>query len=282
MMVRGHLALLLLLPGLVAAPSVAAQQRGVWARQVEPTVAIRLWLPDGFAEIRGWDHDSIEVRSTAADGDRFLAGGTATAVKLAAESRTAPDAGLASARVRIFLPRRARLWVKSTIASVDVAGLAGELDILTVTGGIAVADTKGVVTVESIEGSVTLSRLDGVIRLRGGAGETRLTDLAGRLDASLVSGTVHLTGQVGVSGQLETVGGAIWVVGTLVPGARLALTTHDGAVRVIANGAAPPRLETEAAGAVIDPTMRTAPETNGIIVITSYKGSVNAVRGSGT
>lgn len=271
-----------LLLGLVLPVSAAAQQREVWARHVEPAVAVRLWLPAGQVEVRGWDHDSIEVRSTAAPGDRMVAGGSATAVKLAVESRTTSDTGMASARVRIFLPRRATLWVKSTVASVDVLGLAGELDVLQVTGGVTIRDTRGVTTVESIEGPVTLTRVDGVIRLRGGAGETRLADLSGRLDASLVSGSVHLTGQVGVSGQVETVGGAIWVIGALAPGAQLTVTTHDGPVRVLVTGATLPRVETEVPGATIDPAMRTARGTNGRIVIKSYTGSVNAGRASGT
>ena len=99
---------------LIAAP-LAAQQRLVRGMPVDRDVAIRLWVPAGFVEVQGWDRDSVDVRVTPAPGTTLSGGGTRSAAKFALETSRG-DSVLASATMRVMVPRGVRLWIKSTTA----------------------------------------------------------------------------------------------------------------------------------------------------------------------
>ncbi len=267
----------------VAALPLAAQQRQVRGRHTVPDPAIRLWVPAGLIEVEAWDRDSIEVRVTPRPGTRLIGGGAASAVKYALERTTPSDTVLPSAQMRVFVPRKAKLWIKSTVASVFVRGARGQLDVLQVSGDTHVDDARGVVTLESIDGEIRVNGVEGTLRVRGGAGDVALGNLAGTVEATLVSGGVTLAagagrGQVAppLSGRIETVGGRIWLTGELGPLSRLELSTHDGPITLMLMGERPPKIENHVADA--DLRLGTAgPGPNAAtIILRSFKGRVNA------
>jgi hypothetical protein len=261
-------------------PLLAAQQREVRAMRVDSDVAIRIWIPAGMVEVEGWDHDSIEVRATAAKGTRFGGGGTAAAMKFSLENLRTNDTLLPSAQMRVFVPRGARLWIKSTVAGVTARGLTGELDVLQVGGSTMVVDTRGVITVESIDGQVDLRRLEGVVRLRGGAGRASLDGISGSLDASLVSGAVAISGPAAgrgpLQGRVETVSGTVWFSGALGPLGRLEISTHDGSIGLMLRGDRPPLVQVVGGSAELDPRLDSGHRAAGTFVLRTFKGAINA------
>lgn len=264
----------------VAVP-LTAQQREVRGLRAAPDVAIRLWVPAGLVEVEGWDHDSVEVRATPAEGTRFGGGGTATAMKFALENLRTNDTLLPSAQMRVFVPREAKLWIKSTVASVHVRGMVGQLDVLQVGGSTQVSDAQGVITVESIDGRVELRRLAGVVRLRGGSGEAVLDAIAGSLDASLVSGSVMAGGSgtnTMLNGRIETVSGRIYFVGGIGARGRLELTTHEGQIVLMLRGEVAPRVEVRSSGedVVVDPALKGGSPSAGTYILRTFKGPINA------
>ncbi len=278
---------------LLAAAPLTAQQREVRAMRAAPDAAIRLWIPAGMVEVEGWDHDSVEVRATAAKGVRFDGGGSPDAVKFALEKLRTTDTLLPSAQLRVFVPRGARVWIKSTTAAVEVRGMAGELDVLQVTGRTVVRDAGGVVSVESIDGAILVARPTGVVRIRGGSGSARVEEASGTIDVSLVSGNLLLTKNTRWSasatedpgpplqGRVETVSGKVYFLGSLGAGGRLEVATHDGLVDLQLVGVKPPRVETAVASATVAPALRGADPRNGHFVLRSFKGAVNAAYFSG-
>lgn len=270
----------LLLAALLLAPPLAAQQRIVRGLRADPDVALRLWVPAGIVEVEGWDLDSIEVRATPAKGTNIVGGGSASGAKYALESATLSDTILPSAQLRVFVPRRAHLWIKSTVASVHVLGMSGELDILQVTGESRVESVTGVVTIESIDGRIQVGNVTGTLRIRGGSGNVTIGQMNGTLDVSLISGNLMFGGSRGapgaqLSGRVETVGGRILFSGNLPPRNRLEIVTHDGPIGLMLTGPSPPRLENHVEHASV--TIGATPTKDaGVLVVRSFKGTLNA------
>lgn len=272
---------LLLVAALSIALPVAGQQRLVRAMAVDPDAAIRLWLPAGFVEVQGWDRDSVDVRATPAPGTSLVGGGSRSAAKFSLETNRG-DSVLASASVRVMVPRRARLWIKATTATVNVQGVRGELDLLQVSGGTSISDGQGVVRVESITGAITLMRVSGAMVIRGGSGRMRLSSVAGTLEATSVSGAVWLSdASQPLEGNIETVGGEAQVLGRLHAETRLSVATHDGPITIIPFGAPLPKVEGTVPGSTIPPGVRDASGAGGIITVRSFKGVLNVANTGG-
>lgn len=202
-----------------------------------PTIALRLWIPDGTVQVRYWTRDSVDIQGTLAAGSQLVGNVALAAGKYAVEYDDPSRPGFARAEVVLTVPMGATLWVKSTTAAVQVTGGAGPLDVLTVTGAISVRQATGTVSVETIQGDATLEDLTGLVRVRGGAGRVALRDVRGRATVSLVSGTIEVNStEIGAailpSGRFETVSGAMRLHGALASDGELELRTHDGAIAV--------------------------------------------------
>jgi len=267
---------------------LTAQQRIVRGAAVDPGVAIRIWVPDGMVQVHGWDRDSVEVRATPDSMTQLITGGSRSAMKVAIERRDLKLTPMASAQMRVYVPRGARLWIKSTTATVHVEGLTGELDVLQVGGGVSLRDVSGVTTLESIDGPMSLARVAGVIRIRGGAGALVLDGMSGTLDISMIGGRVTLSGPPTardegprLSGRIETVGGEIRVLAGLATGDRLELSSHSGPIRILARTGLLPRIVTTMRDAVVDPRLLDPKPVGGTITVRSFKGTLNAAISGG-
>lgn len=268
-----HLLLLLLVSPL------AAQQREIRGFRANPDVALRLWVPAGYVEVEAWDRDSVEVRATPGKGTRVVGGGTAAGGKYALEGIVPSDSVLPSAQLRVYVPRRAKLWIKSTTASVHVRGTRGELDVLQVTGDSHVEGASGVVTIESIDGIARIGNVVGTLRIRGGGGDVTIGGIDGTLDVSLISGNLMFgasrTGSAApLQGRAETVGGRIVFTGNLPPRSRLELVTHDGPIMLMLVGESPPRLENHVERGGLN-IVGTPAADAGLLIVRSFKGTLN-------
>jgi DUF4097 and DUF4098 domain-containing protein YvlB len=195
--------------------------------------------------------------------------------------------------MRVRVPSGARVWIKSTTASVTVSGIRGEVDVMTVTGSVVVSDGTGTVRLESISGPATLARVNGAIRVRGGAGTIRLSDVAGTIDVSTVSGEV-VAGRNAIIAQpmredsgpplvgtIESVGGEVRFSGSLGPEGRLEIRTHDGDVSLNLAGLRAPRVSTTARDASIPAALLQGHVAAGEFLVRTFKGRVNAAFLSG-
>jgi hypothetical protein len=253
--------------------------------RVESNVAIRMWLPAGEIEVRGWDLDSVDLRGSVATGNQLVGGGTSSAVKFAVEPRRPGGTTLPSGKLVLNVPRGARLWIKSTAAVVSAHGLRGELDVLQVDGRTTLTDLRGVVNVESIDGTIALNRASGVLRVRSGAASVSLGAISGRLEVSTVGGAVtwdgrNATGDA-VDARVITVGGEIRLDGSLPRGSALAIETHDGNVNLRLTDAAAAAVSASGGTQRISAGLASPAGKQSRITVRTFKGTVNAGTASG-
>lgn len=191
-----------------------------------PDVSLRVFNLAGSITISGWDKDSVRVTHVVPPAaGRFFLGGAGTSLKLGVEGTDKPDAPGAS--LEIHVPRRARVWVKSATARIDVDGVRGELDLASVSGGITTRNIAGVITAESMDGPLTISGDLSVLRLKSGDGAITIRGSASDLTVSTVSGAVSVqTTRELVSGRIESVTGRITFAGPVSPAGMLDLQTH--------------------------------------------------------
>ena len=149
--------------------------------------------------------------------------------------------------------RNFNVSVAFTIAAPEGAQITAK----SISGNVSVRDIKGELTLESVSGSIRIINGGRIASAKSVSGEVELSDTAveGSLDASSVSGTVHLRkvkarrldlGSVSgdvvvedvdcdrVSGQ--SVSGAVRFAGTLARGGRYEFTSHSGEVRIAVDG----------------------------------------------
>lgn len=222
---------LLLAAGLLLLSRTAgAQQHIARVIPIDPESSIRIWNLTGSVRVLGWDRDSLAVEGTIGGAPgAFFFGASGRSAKLGVQSPDDPTQAEPSQLV-VRVPRRARVWVKSATADIEVGGLAGGADLNATSGDIRVSGTLQNLNAETMDGSVTLDvtanwlrarTATGNIVLRGGSEDAGLTTVGGRIQ-------VISTGLR--RGRFESVTGPIEVGGTLTRDASLSLESHSGGV----------------------------------------------------
>lgn len=219
-----------LLAGLLLLPSLLPAQQAINRKYaVDPEVSIRVYVPSGSVVITGWDRDTIAVAGKiSSGGGTFFGGGGGRAAKLGVEgdeSGAGPGADL-----RIQVPRRARLWIKTATATVEVRDTDGELDVLSVNGSVTVVGQPKIASLESIDGSIRIEAGSPVLRARTSGGAVTVLATSGDLTVETVSGAVDVSVAALGRGRLETVSGPITFRGNLGSGAELDTETHSAAI----------------------------------------------------
>ena len=238
-----------------------------------PTVNMRIFLPAGRVRVAVWDRDSISVSGTIGINSSMFGGGRPDFVKFGVEPLRTGDTRLAEADWLVTVPRRAHVWVKVTVGTIETAGTAGELELYAVGGSITVRQATGVISVESIDATVVIDGARGDVRVRGSKAAITLHDVGGTASVTSVSGTVTLTGAAPEC-RVETIGGDVSVDATRLRGALAELQTHAGAIRIGVSAQRPPILDlTSRSGRVTQPPLIGA-AANGRVVARSFRGSV--------
>lgn len=219
------LALALLLPALLQ-----AQQKVSSRFQLDADGSLRIQVPAGTVRIIAWERDSVSVTGTIAPGGgTFYGGGRGRGGKLGIESRDPAGTG-PGADLEIRVPSRARLWVKTTAASLAIEGALGEIDCISVVGPIRIDGQPRVLSAESMDGAVTIEGAGGVVRVRTGGGNVSVRGPGGDITVSSVGGTVDVAADRLERGRLESVTGAVQFTGNIVPGSALEAESHSGNV----------------------------------------------------
>lgn len=211
---------------LLALPAgAAAQQKVVRGFRVDPSASIRIQVPAGRLVLRAWDRDSVAVTGTIAPrGGSFYGGGAGAAAKLGIE--TDPGGAGPGSDLEVQVPRRARLWIKTSTASVEITGTEGELDVLSVTGAITVDGNPRVASLESVDGRIGVTAVAPVLRVRTSGGAVVIATRGGDLTAATVGGSVDVSCPALERGRFETVSGAVSFAGAVASGGVLEAETH--------------------------------------------------------
>jgi hypothetical protein len=112
--------------------------------------AFRIMNMVGTVVVHGWNKDTVLIRGTLGPGNQFFAGGGYTGAKMFIESTDEHDPK--PTNLEIWVPARARVWIKTATAPIDVDGVDGGLDLYTVSATIDVTGNPRELNAEAIEG----------------------------------------------------------------------------------------------------------------------------------
>jgi hypothetical protein len=287
---------LLLLAALAALATPATAQQVSRGFPLDGDAAIRVFNLAGTIVVRGWDRDSVAVTGQVPPGEgTFYAGGSGGGAKLGVEPRvgTPPRAEL-----QVMVPRNARVWIKTDEATVDVAGVAGQVDVYSVGGRVQVAGPVRVLSVETMDGPVTVEGEMTWVRLKSAGGGVRFTGSVEDLVASSVSGGVAVEARRLGRARVETVTGTVRLAGVPDRTASISVETHAGPAEILIPATSPAVFELGTLGGTITNRLtttkpRTGPGGRGqvlsfgtdvggaVVTVRSFKGDIIVGRAEG-
>ena len=206
-------------------------------RAVTSTASLRMMGGFGELHIIGWDKDSVAVVGKLPAGSRLegnFGGSTrdvpASGMKMFLELPDETES--AQAKLTMYIPTHARLWVKGGSANVTATGVTGSLDINVIGGSVQVAGSPRELTIEAMDASVRVDGSPDWVRAKTATGDIVLT--GGSADAALstVSGAISLGGGKVERAKLETITGNVTFAGDLVKQGSLDVNTHSGAIEI--------------------------------------------------
>ncbi len=194
------------------------------------TGAVRIFNLVGSVKVTGWNRDSIAVRGALGKGNSFHMGGGLGGVKMFVEGTD--DRNPAPANLEVMVPTRAKVWVKTANAIIEVSGVAGSLDLYVVSGGITVRGDPADVTAEAIDGTISILGSPSWARAKNASGDVRFQGSTADLTLSTVSGDITVAGKQFEKAKFETVTGRIGFAGGLAPGGLMSFDSHSGAIEI--------------------------------------------------
>jgi DUF4097 and DUF4098 domain-containing protein YvlB len=134
-------------------------------------------------------------------------------------------------RLEVWLPNRARLWVKTATASIDVRGVSGGLDLYVVSGTIDVTGSPRELNAEAIDGDIHIAGSPPWLRAKSATGAITFRGASSDVSLSTVSGPIKMEGGVFERVKAETVTGNISFTGQLDRGT-FDFDSHGGTVDI--------------------------------------------------
>lgn len=262
---------------LVIGSSAAGQGRIAERWAFDSGGSVRIAVPFGSVHVFGWDKDSLEVVAAfAAGAGRFYGVGDRRVRKLGVERSAGAGGGgggdTGRAKVEVYVPRRASVWVKSAAADIEVTGVDGVLDLNAVSGTIRVLGTPQDVTAESMNGNIEIAGGTGRARVKTVSGGILLRGASRDLGASTLSGAIVVRaagwqrGGTGVQrGRFESVTGDIRFDGELGRGGVLEIESQSGKIEVRVPAPTVADFDAVTIGGTISNTLdKTQPETRAV------------------
>lgn len=213
-------------------PRIADAQSPGRGLGVDADASIRIVNLIGSTRVIGWDRDSVHVTGTPPEGGgSLLMGGGRRGVKVVVDGGARPV--VAGTALEVHVPSTARLWVKGATASIAVEGVRGEVEAGTVSGSISVSGSPTLLTAESMEGDIDIAAPAQVTRVRTAGGAITMRGATHDVSAVSVSGQVRFLDASGImNGRVESISGPVTFNGSLAPGGRLELLTHDAPIEI--------------------------------------------------
>ena len=216
--------------GTAASAQSEADGRVLAARRVAPDAVFKIWIPDGEMRMIAWDRDSLLVRGRIATGDKFFVGGDARGMKFGVEHPFSEGSGGKSVIV-VYLPRRARVSVKTVTTKVDAANVSGSF--YSVSGSMHLSGAASSIEAETMTGGLDLDVTTPWLRARTGDGHLLLRGAPEDVDVSTVAGTLDVATGAIRRGQFGSVSGDIHYIGAPASGAIMEFSNHSGNVELM-------------------------------------------------
>jgi len=211
------------------AGALAAQQKVERKLPLRMDGSFRIHSMVGSVVVHGWNKDTVLVRATLPPGDELHMGGGPTGAKVFVESEN--ERNPKPTRLEVWLPSRARLWVKTATASIDVRGVSGGLDLYVVSGTIDVTGNPRELNAEAIDGDIHISGSPPWLRAKSATGAITFRGASTDVSLSTVSGSIKVEGGMFERLKVETVTGNISYTGPLDRGA-FDFDSHGGTVDI--------------------------------------------------
>jgi len=227
--VKLRISMLLLAVITLAAP-LSAQKKIERKLAVGMEGALRIHNMVGSVVVRGWNKDTVLVRGTLGAGDEFFMGGGYTGAKMFVESSN--ERNPKPTRLEVWVPARARVWVKTATASIDVSGVSGGLDLYVVSGTIDVTGSPRELNAEAIDGDIHIAGSPPWLRAKSATGAITLRGASADAALSTVSGAIRVDGGLFERTKIETVTGNITFAGQLDRSGAFDFDTHGGTVDI--------------------------------------------------
>ena len=180
----------------------------------------------GSVRVVGWDRDSVALRGSLPKGDKLFMGGGPQGMKMFVEPLN--DRNPQPSALEVMVPARAKVWVKTATASIDVSGVTGELDLYVVSGTIRVAGNPSELNAEAIDGDIHITGDPGWLRAKSASGDVTLKGTSDDIALSTVSGAIAVNGGKLERAKIESVTGPIRFSADIERGGALDIDTHSG------------------------------------------------------
>lgn len=198
--------------------------------------AVRIYNLGGSVRVTGWDRDSVVVRGSLGKGSVLHMGGGPRGIKMFVED--ADERNPASAILEVSVPIRAKVWVKTATASIEVSGVSGSLDLYVVSGAINVGGDPADVNAEAIDGSIRIAGSPAWVRAKSASGDVSFDGKSRDVTLSTVSGNIDAKGAGFEKAKFETVTGNIRFDGSFERGGLTTFDTHSGTIDIGVSGSA--------------------------------------------
>jgi hypothetical protein len=210
--------------------SALAQTKVSRGLQIDATGAVRVYNLVGSVRVTGWNKDSVTVRGTLGKGNQLHMGGGGAGMKMFIEGMD--ERNPAPADIELMVPARAKVWVKTATASIDVSGVSGSLDLYVVGGDIKVRGNPADVNAEAIDGSITITGSPGWVRAKSASGNVTLDGSSPDVTISTVSGKIDVDGTKFEKAKFESVTGSIRFAGSFQRGGLVNFDSHSGSIEI--------------------------------------------------
>jgi hypothetical protein len=210
--------------------SANAQTKVNRGLQLDATGAVRVYNLVGSVRVTGWNRDSVVVRGTLGKGNTLHMGGGGAGLKMFIEGMD--DRNPARADIEVIVPVRAKVWIKTATASIDVRDVTGSLDLYVVGGDIKVTGNPADVNAEAIDGSITIIGSPAWVRAKSASGDVSLDGSSPDVTISTVSGRIDVDGTKFEKAKFESVTGSIRFAGSFQRGGLVNFDSHSGSIEI--------------------------------------------------
>jgi DUF4097 and DUF4098 domain-containing protein YvlB len=211
-----------------AGHAIGAQTEPVLtARHMNQGASLKVFNATGAVRLRGWSHDSMEVRGTVTPRRRYYAAGDANGVKVGVDdgpSSEPPPHG----DLTIFVPRGTTVAVKTVNGNIDAADVSGWF--YTIAGSVRIGGNAKSIEVDAMRGDIDLAVSVPWLHVRAGEGHVVVHGVVTDADISTIGGKLDITSGAIQRGQFASVAGDIRWTGAPAPGAILDFSNHNGSV----------------------------------------------------